>query len=155
MKYHLYTEIDIDAPPAIVWKVLTDVDSYADWNPFIVSSHSDGELVVGGQLINCLQQPGGKAMTFRPTVTELEPDRLFEWFGRMGLPRVFDGRHRFELEPLADGGTHLVQQEWLAGALVRPMRRSLDKKTLRGFELMNSALKTQAEAAISPGAPQR
>jgi hypothetical protein len=101
---------------------------------------------VGERLTNRLQPPGGKAMTFRPTVTAVEPNRTFEWLGRLGLPGIFDGRHRFELEATASGGTRLVHTEHFRGILVRFMRKSLDTKTLQGFELMNAALKTRAEA---------
>jgi hypothetical protein len=29
--------IEIDAPPADVWRVLLDFDAYGEWNPFIRS----------------------------------------------------------------------------------------------------------------------
>lgn len=32
------TEIFIDAPCEKVWKILTDLDNYATWNPFIVKA---------------------------------------------------------------------------------------------------------------------
>ena len=38
MHHELHTEIDIDATPEVVWQVLTDLDRWADWNPFITSS---------------------------------------------------------------------------------------------------------------------
>ncbi len=84
MHHTLHTEIDIDARPELVWKVLTDLDRYAEWNPFITSAV--GKPEVGEKLINTLQSPGGKTMTFRPTVTVVEPAKTFEWLGRLGLP---------------------------------------------------------------------
>lgn len=144
MRHELHTEITIDAPPEAVWEVLTDLERYADWNPFIVAS--EGRVAVGERLVNRMQPPGGRAMTFKPTVTEVEPGRTFEWLGRLGLPRVFDGRHRFELRPTPSGGTALVHSEHFEGILVRLMRSSLDTATKAGFEAMNDALKTRAEA---------
>ena len=67
MKHELHTEIDIEAPPTDVWAILTDLDAYADWNPFVVSS--SGTVAVGERLSNRMQPPGGKAMNFSPTVT--------------------------------------------------------------------------------------
>jgi hypothetical protein len=142
MKHHLETAIDIEASPETVWDILTDLDHYGDWNPFIVSA--EGTVAVGERLTNRLQPPGGKAMTFRPTVTAAEVDHRFAWLGRLGLPGIFDGRHRFELEATPNG-THLVHTEHFSGALVRFMRSSLDTRTLQGFEEMNAALKTRAE----------
>ncbi len=144
MRHHLQTEIEIEAPTDTVWEVLVDLDHYADWNPFIVES--SGTVAVGSRLTNRLQPSGGRTVTFRPTVTEVVEGRVFEWLGRLGIPGLFDGRHRFELHPTAAGGTRLVHGEEFRGILVRPLRRSLDRDTLPGFEAMNAALKTRAEA---------
>lgn len=143
MHHHLHTEIEIDAAPDIVWDVLTDLDRYTEWNPFITSS--EGTAEVGRQLTNRMEPPGGKAITFRPRVTVVEPEQTFEWLGRLGFRGVFDGRHRFELEA-TETGTRLLHGEDLTGLLVRPMRNSLDSQTKPGFEEMNAALKTRAEA---------
>ena len=145
MRHQLHTEIDIEASPEVVWDILTDLDHYGDWNPFIVSA--EGDVAVGERLTNRLQPPGGKAMTFRPTVTAAEAEQSFEWLGRLGLPGIFDGRHRFELKATPTG-THFVQTEHFSGVLVRFMRKSLDTGTHDGFEAMNTALKTRAEARV-------
>ena len=125
--------------------VVGDLDHYGDWNPFIVSAN--GNVAVGERLTNRLQPPGGKAMTFKPTVTAVEADHTFEWLGRLGLPGIFDGRHRFELQETPNG-THFVHTEHFNGVLVRLMRKSLDTNTLQGFEQMNAALKSRAEARV-------
>ena len=144
IRHQLDTDIDISASPADVWHVLTDLDSYAQWNPFIVQA--GGELVVGAKLVNRLEPPGGKGMTFKPTLTVVEEATSLEWLGRPGVPGIFDGRHRFELVATASGGTHLIHSEQFSGALVRFMRTSLDKQTRGGFLAMNEVLKTRAEA---------
>jgi hypothetical protein len=151
MPTELHTEILIDAPPATVWAVLTDFADYPDWNPFLTSSM--GTLAVGERLVIRLAPPGGKRVTFKPTVTEVDSGRSFEWLGRLVLPGVFDGRHRFALLPEGDG-TRLLQTERFAGVLVPLMRRSLDTHTRAGFEAMNHALKARAEASIEAATPQ-
>ena len=81
----------------------------------------------------------------RPTVTELVPGRVFEWWGHLGVRGIFDGRHRFEL--YASGtGTRLVQRETFTGLLVPLLANSLDGPTAAGFALMNEALRERAEA---------
>ena len=145
MKHELRTSIDIDATPEQVWQILIDLERYSEWNPFIVEA--TGTARVGERLKNRMQPPSGKAMTFRPRVTVVDPARTFEWLGRLGLPGIFDGRHRFELEPIPTG-TRFVQSESLRGILVRPLRKSLDTSTLAGFEAMNKALAERAEALI-------
>ncbi len=143
MAHELRTEIQIDAPPATVWAILSDLASYPDWNPFITSSV--GTLAVDEQLVNRLEPPGGRPVTFKPTVTEVDPGQGFEWLGRLLLPGLFDGRHRFEVVP--DGnGTRLLQTERFTGVLVPLVKKSLDARTRAGFEAMNTALKSRAEA---------
>ena len=144
MRHELNTRVTIDAPVETVWDILTDLEAYAEWNPFI--SESSGKPEVGQRLTNRMSPPGGKEMTFRPTVTEAEAGRTFEWLGRLGLPGIFHGRHRFELQPGDDGATTVTHSEQLFGILVPLLRNSLDTQTLAGFEAMNAALKARAEA---------
>lgn len=82
---------------------------------------------------------GDRATTFRPTVTVADTGRVFEWLGRLGVPGLFSGRHRFELTATTTG-CHIVHSEIFHGLLVRPLRRSLDVSTRTGFEAMNEAL---------------
>ncbi len=149
MNHELHTEVTIEAPPEVVWQVLVDLDRYRDWNPFVVEAA--GTVEVGERLTNRIQPPGGKAMTFKPEVTEVEPHSVFEWLGRLVMPGVFDGRHRFELRPTSSGGAILTHSEYFRGVLVRFMRSSLDTTTRAGFEAMNDALKTRAEAVARCG----
>jgi hypothetical protein len=146
MKHELTTTIEIEATSDEVWAVLTDLKEYPTWNPFIVSA--SGSVVVGQRLINRMQPPGGKAMTFKPTVTEVVASQTFEWLGRLGLPGLFDGRHRFELKTTASGGTLLRHSEKFSGLLVRAFRSSLEKQTKAGFKAMNVALKQRVEGSV-------
>lgn len=143
MAHELRTEIEIDAAPATVWAVLTDLGAYPDWNPFITSS--EGTVAVGERLVNRLEPPGGNALTFKPIVTQVDEGRVFEWLGRLGLPGLFDGHHRFELVPRG-GGTRLIHTERFTGVLVPFLRKRLDANARPGFEAMNTALKARAEA---------
>ena len=146
MHHELHTEIDIDAAPEKVWQVLVDLDRYPEWNPFITSSVGTPE--VGETLVNRMDPPDGKALTFKPEVTVVDDGKTFEWLGRLGLPGVFDGRHRFEIEASATG-TRLTQRESFDGVLVRFFRKSLDTNTKSGFEALNVALKARAESAAA------
>ena len=138
MRHEIRTEIDIEAPPDEVWAQLTDLDSYAAWNPFITTAK--GAPAPGRRLSLRMQPAGGRAITIRPRVTAASPGSVLEWLGHLGVPGIFDGRHRFELSA-TPSGTHVVQREEFRGVLVRPLRRSLDTGTRAGFEAMNAALR--------------
>lgn len=142
--FQLHTEIDIDAPVARVWAVLVDFASYPRWNPFIVSVR--GRPEVGARLRITLQSEAGKRMRFSPRVTVADPGRELRWLGRLLLPGLFDGEHRFLLEVLAADKTRLVHSESFRGLLVRPLQGSLQRDTRRGFEAMNRTLKARVEA---------
>jgi hypothetical protein len=135
--------IDIDAPIERVWSVLTTVAAYPEWNPFVTSL--EGEVRRGAKLRARIVPPGRKAMTFRPTVTAADAPNRFSWLGRLVLPRVFDGEHIHELEPLGDGRTRYTQREVFRGILV-PFTGGVLRATEAGFRAMNEALKARAEA---------
>ena len=144
----LHTEISVDAPPAVVWAALVDLPRHQEWNPFIVEA--EGEVRVGGPLRLRMTPPGGRTSTLRPRVTELVPDDVLEWLGRVGPRGLFAGRHRFELHA-TETGTRLVQHETFTGVLVPLLARSLDGRTLPGLVAMNEALKSRSERAAQAG----
>ena len=138
----LRTEIEIDAPPEQVWRVLTDFGSYPEWNPFIRSI--EGRPQVGERLKVRITPPDSRAMTFRPTVLAAEPERELRWLGRVLVRGLFDGEHRLALEPLEDGRSRFTQSERFSGLLGGLLGRALNA-TERGFNQMNEALKRRAE----------
>ena len=140
----LRAKIEIDAPPERVWQVLTDFAAYPEWNPFIRSI--EGEPEVGSRLKVRIEPPGGRGMTFRPTVQAAEPGRELRWLGRLFLPGLVDGEHRLALEPLQGGRSRFIQGERFSGLLVGLLTRTLTA-TERGFQQMNEALKRRVEAA--------
>jgi hypothetical protein len=135
---------DIAAPVQTVWAELSAVTKYSEWNPFITTLQ--GELVAGSRLKVRIVPPGGRPMTFRPTITAVEEGKRLEWLGRLVLPGVFDGRHSFLLEDVGEGLTRLTQTEEFSGVLV-PLTRAVLERTHAGFEAMNEALRLRAERA--------
>ncbi len=138
MPHALHTEIVIHAPAETVWRILTDFPAHPAWDPFFVEIK--GDLRLEARL--SVSFKGG--MTFTPVVTALEPGRVLEWLGRLYVRGLFDGRHRFELVPTAEG-TRLVHTEAFSGLLV-PLLRGMLKKTERDFVAFNEALKRRAES---------
>ncbi|MDQ2700817.1 MAG: SRPBCC domain-containing protein [Actinomycetota bacterium] len=136
------TEVEIKAEPAVVWTVLTDFGSYAEWNPFIIEAK--GVAAEGERLNMRFRPPGGSAMRMKPRVVRAEADSELRWLGHLGIPGIFDGEHYFELEPMNGTGTRLVQGEKFTGVTVPVFGRIL-RKTEKGFEQFNQALKGRCE----------
>lgn len=137
------TEIDIAAPTEVVWDVLTDLEGHAAWDPFVVEAA--GDVRPGARLRLRIVPPGSRGMVFRPRVVEVVEGRSFAWLGRLGVRGLFDGLHRFELQPLPGGRTRLVQSETFRGVLVPLLRRTLASSE-QGFRALDAALAQQAES---------
>ncbi|MEM1219606.1 MAG: SRPBCC domain-containing protein [Bacteroidota bacterium] len=140
---HLETEITIDAPIQPVWKVLTDLEQYPKWNPFI--QRSSGVLSVGERIKNEMHLPGQKPQTFRPKLLVVDHSKELRWLGSLGIPGLFDGEHYFRLEATGKQQTRLIHGEHFRGLLVGLIMRQIGEATKAGFVAMNEALKHRAE----------
>lgn len=137
------TEIEIDAPPAAVWEVLTDLDAYEAWNPHVVAA--SGDLSLGSSLDITVRREGVRDRSMTVTVTELFPELHLVWVGKLLSATLFEGRHVFELEPLDDGRTRLVNREEVRGLLAGLIVTD-DPEV--DYEKMNEALKERVERAV-------
>lgn len=45
MPFVIDETLDVAAPPALVWRVVTDLPRYGEWNPFVVACRSTLLLV--------------------------------------------------------------------------------------------------------------
>jgi hypothetical protein len=138
----LRTEIEIAASPERVWRELTDLASYPEWNPLLPAA--SGELREGQQ-IRVTLKAGKRAMTIKPRLLRVIPDRELAWRGSLPVPGMFTGEHIFEIERLDGGRVRFRHREKFSGLLVPLLSRMLDGDTRRGFEAMNAALKARAE----------
>lgn len=142
--FDLKTQIDIQAPPSVVWSHLINFDAYPKWNPFV--KQISGKLEKGARLKITVQACASEPMDFKPRLLIVETDRELRWLGRLWVPGIFDGAHRFRIQPLPGGASRLIHTESLSGILVPFLRGMLDTQTRCGFEAMNRALKARAEA---------
>jgi len=136
--------VEIDAPPDRVWQVISDLESFSSWNPFMTKA--TGRLVVGDRLSITFQPPGGKPMNFKPKVLEVVPNQRIRWIGHLLVPGLFDGAHLLQIEPLESGRSRFTQSERFSGVLTWFTGKLLSR-TRAGFEAMNAALKQRSEAS--------
>jgi hypothetical protein len=136
------SEILIDARPADVWAVLSDLDRYGEWNPFIVAAR--GKLSPGSRL-RLTMKAGTKSFKFGPKLTVAEPDHELRWMGHLGIPGIFDGEHVHHLEATGEGTTYRQSEEF--GGVLIPLMGGLLKDTAAGFRAMNAALKERVEGS--------
>lgn len=139
----LRTEIEIQAAPEKVWRVLTDLDQYPQWNPFIHQALGQAKV---GEPVDITFRSGSKNMTLHCTVTRVEPNRELRWKYHVGSAKLFAGEHSFMLEPIDAQHVRFIDREIFSGWLVPLQAKDIDTNSKRGFEAMDEALKARAEA---------
>jgi len=137
------SELEIAAPAAEVWGILTDFPRYQEWNPFITEIKSEG--VVGGPVELLLSLPEGRDHRLKSTLLRIEENFELRWRAHLLLPGLFDGEHFLRVIELDPRRTRFVQGENFSGVLLRFSGRTLTQ-VARGFDYMNEALKRRAEA---------
>jgi len=138
----LFTIVTIDAPANRVWDVLSDLDGYKSWNPFLTSATGslspEHKITVAAKL-------GTHTITFHPRIVTVEPGKRLAWRGTLLVPEILSGEHQFELEPLDQSHTRLIQSEHFRGVLVSLLWERVSPELSRGFNAMNQALKRRCE----------
>ncbi len=129
------TEIEIDGMAQEVWDTLTDFESYKEWNTGFVQA--EGRAEVGEKLHITFSQKAGKTMKMRPTVLVADPGRELRWLGRLLMPGLFDGEHRFEIHQTEPGRVTFIQSEQFRGVLVPFVRSMIEGNTLSMLERVN------------------
>ncbi|MEN4018651.1 MAG: SRPBCC domain-containing protein [Methanobacterium sp.] len=138
----IYTEIEINASASIVWDIITDFDNFPKWNPFI--KEISGNQQEGSQIEVFIKPPNSNGMKFKPKIIKFQPEQELRWLGKLWIPKLFDGEHGLIIKKINDNKVLFIQKERFSGLLV-PILSSMLKDTESGFELMNQALKEEAE----------
>lgn len=131
----------INASPERVWTLLTDADSYATWNPSVMSLQ--GRIALG-ETIKLITAVNPKR-TFSLTVTGVEPTRGMVWSGGMPLG-LFTGMRTFSLRSLGDDQTEFSMEEVYTGALAPLITKSIPDLA-ESFAQFADGLKAGSESA--------
>ena len=133
--------IDIDAPPDVVWQIMSDVERWPEWTASVtkVTRADAGPLAVGSRAT--LWQP--KFPRAQWTVTRLLRDRGFSWDNR--APGIHVTGHH-DIEPRGKGSrvSLRLHYEGLLGRLLARLTRGI---TLRYLAMEAEGLKRRAESA--------
>jgi hypothetical protein len=126
-----------------VWDVVTDIQRYGEWNPFIIGI--DGHPAKGEKLRVHLEPPGGVATAYRARVTTVIPRRELRWRGHLRVAGLLTVEHALRIVENGTSHVTLVQYELFTGILVPLLSVDLEGRIRDGLELMNVALKQRAE----------
>jgi ligand-binding SRPBCC domain-containing protein len=132
--------IDITAPPGRVWKVMSEVERWAEWTPSVTSivRLDDGPLGVGKRLL--IRQPKLPRAIWK--ITELDEGRSFTSVTRSPAVTV-TARHSVEATANGSRATLSIRFSGLFGALTARLTRNLNERYL-GLEARG--LKARSES---------
>ena len=132
--------IEIAAPAAAVWAVMSDVERWPEWTPTITSlERVDAAPFAVGSRVR-IRQP--RLPTAVWTVTTLEPGRYFEWQNVSPGVRSVAG-HR--AEAVAGGGTRVTLSFGWSGWLAPLIRLAYGRLARRYVRTEAESLKRWCE----------
>jgi hypothetical protein len=140
---HVY---DIEAPPAVVWEVLTDLARYPDWNPFVVECRS---TLIPGEPIDLFVKLRTRPQHQREWVTENVAGKRLS-YGMKPFPLgALWSRRSHEIEELGSERTRYRSHMQLSGWLMPLVRALFGANLERGFAEMSAAVRTRSERLAS------
>ena len=133
--------IDVDAPPATVWKLVTDLPRMASWSPQVVRTVvRGGPVALGTRTLN-INRRGPLVWPTRSKVVRFEPHRDFAF-------RIKDNNTiwSFALEPTGTG-TRVVQRREAPNGTTK-VSDTLIRRVMGGQESFQGELRTGMQQTL-------
>jgi uncharacterized protein YndB with AHSA1/START domain len=132
----LEESIEVDAPPATVWSLVSDVARMASWSPQVVKTIVRGGPVRGGTKFLNLNRRGPLFWPTQAKVVTFEPHRELAF-------RIKENWTvwSFTLEPTADGGTRVTERRQAPDG-ISGVSRGLTRIALGGQQVFTDELRT-------------
>lgn len=137
--HQVHTEIVINAPPEVVWRVLTDFENMPDWSSAFQGI--TGEFRHGNQVKTHYKAGGQDVHTDHVLI--IEPGKSFGWSDEIA-PGMTDN-HRHTVEALPDGGTRFVHTDGFKSTQEGAPTKIYAEQTLLLYTIFNKELKAEAE----------
>ena len=124
--------VDINAPGDRVWQVLTDLNGYRAWNPFLTSASG---TIAPGNTLTVAAKIGNRTITFHPRISAVEPGKNLVWVDRLLSPEFFQDEHEFEVIEIDQSHTRVIQSAHVKGIMVAPFGAGFRPRCCKGFAL--------------------
>jgi hypothetical protein len=132
----------IDAPAGTVFRILTDLSRYADWNPWILAASG---RVDEGATVALTSLVGGRAVKVDHRITRNRPDSELSWRDAAPCPALARGNTERRLETLADGKVSYRVELSLRGLATPVLGALIGRSLAAGLRAETAALKQHAE----------
>lgn len=144
-------ELEIEAPAAVAWQVLTDLSRYGEWNPFVPECRSS---LRPGEPIEMRVKLGKRMSRQVERMISFDGDGRALSYCMRPLPlRALSSRRTQRIDPVDETRcayhTRFELHGWLAPLVQRLLSRDLDV----GFSGMTQGLKRRSEQVWASAAP--
>jgi uncharacterized protein YndB with AHSA1/START domain len=148
-KNHVFTEIEINATPVEVWRVLTDWDKLKDWSSSFIGI-STNKLIKGKKFASYFKNPlTGGVIELEHICSDYEEGIKFGWSGDI-IGKTHD-HHIYSIEPTQNGTTIFRQEDGLHGTHSQVLNFLGKHHMLSIYRKFNQELKERVEALYPMG----
>ncbi|MEV6773450.1 SRPBCC domain-containing protein [Nocardia sp. NPDC051030] len=146
MAFVIDNTVEIEAPAELVWQVLTDVDNYGEWNPFVPECKTT--LEPGTPIDMQVRLVGPKPRAQREYIKTHTPGSEFSYGMKPAPLGLLSSIRQHTLTPLGDGRTRYESHFQLNGPLSVVVGGLMSKALHKGFNGMTDGLKQRAETLV-------
>lgn len=138
--------VEIDAPAALIWEILTDLPRYGEWNPFCIAAESTLEM--GAPVHMTLKSYTEPNATFPNCeyVCAFEPEKLLSWQLPYDDAWPYPARRDQIIEALGPARCAYHSTDAFLGDTGIHVMRFCGPWVKRAFDDTAQALKARAEA---------
>ena len=141
MKFEILLDTSINKPQSQVWQVLSDLDKYAEWNPFVKrceSSLAEGEaIIMWVKLLPFILRQ-------KETIRRNDGAGFMEY--GIHIPGLLHSTRQHILSADNAQSCHYHSVFRLEGILAPVVGAMLGKQLRKGFSSMTEAVKTRTES---------
>lgn len=128
-------QFSVNAPPELIWNIITNFKEYPCWEPFVQLS---GRREVGADLECYVRiRRETRRVPGRATITEYDPSSTFAW--AVAVDPLVKVEERYVLFP-ESGGTRIVHQLQISGWASIPWHFLLNRKMRAMLSMTNHSL---------------
>jgi len=146
MKRAVEHRLGVQAPAEIVWEVVSDFETWHQWNPLY--HKAEGQMKIGTTLTLEQHLPGQPATVIAPIVQDWVPYEQLHWrSSRMG--GFVTAIRYLEIENMGPQNSTFSNGELFMGLLLRFISREERRQLRAAFTQMGEAVRDRAEAIWS------
>ena len=146
---HVITSVTVEiaAPAAFVWDVLTDFADYPQWNPYTIAVSTS--LEIGTPIDLTLPNPDGSDGTFlnREWVRVVDPPHHLRYDTAEEMPGILAVRDQW-IAPLDAGRCAYHTTDTISGKYADKVMEMTGDWVKAGFDSVANALKARAEQLV-------